>query len=296
MKQVLLVVVLSLLVVFSFGCSGNNANTAANTETVAAESPFANITDPAAALAEGDRLFDENRTETAIQAYQQAIHLNPDLAEAHFKLGIAYALLEMQYEQTGTVDPGNPDARNKPRSQKSFEKAVEAYKKLLKTNPDDDVAHYNLARTYNKLNKDEEAEKEFRQAVKLKPDDSEYQTELGAILIKLAQYREAIAPLKKAIELDAGNERAASLLEDAEAGRQRIDYVGKDSNANRASSGSNSNSNSSANSVSNTAANTSTNSAVKPPPANTAKPPKPEVKETKPEPKPVKSEKRGKKG
>ena len=200
----------------------------------------------------------------------------------------------MQYEQTGTVDPANPDARSKPRSQKAFEKAVEAYKKLLKANPDDDNAHYNLARTYNKLNKDEEAEKEFRQAVKLKPDDSEYQTELGSILIKLAQYREAIAPLKKAIVLDAGNERAASLLEDAEAGRQRIDYVGKDSNANRASSGSNSNSSASSNA--NSAANTSTNTAVKPPPANTSKPSKPEVKETKPEPKSDKTEKRGKKG
>ncbi|MBP7416681.1 MAG: tetratricopeptide repeat protein, partial [Pyrinomonadaceae bacterium] len=217
---------------------------------------------------------------------------NPDLAEGHFKLGIAYALLEMQYEQTGTVDPGNPDARSKPRSQKSFEKAVEAYKKWIAANPNDDTAHYNLARTYNKLNKDEEAEKEFRQAVKLKPEDSEYQTELGSILIKLAQYREAIVPLKKAIELDAGNERAASLLEDAEAGRQRIDYVGKDSNANRASSGSNSNS--AANTNANSASNTSTNSAVKPPPANTAKPPKPEVKET--PPKADKNEKRGKKG
>ena len=294
MKQVFIVVVLSLLAGLSFSCSKNSANVEANTVTVEAESPFANITDPAAALKEGDRLFDENQTELAIQAYQQAIKLNPDLAEAHFKLGIAYALLEMQYEQTGTVDPANPDARSKPRSQKSFEKAAETYKKWIAANPNDDVAHYNLARTYNKLNKDEEAEKEFRQAVKLKPEDSEYQTELGSILIKLAQYREAIAPLKKAIELDAGNERAASLLEDAEAGRQRIDYVGKDSNANRASSGSNSNSAASANA--NSASNTSTNSAVKPPPANTAKPPKPEVKETKPEPKSDKSEKRGKKG
>ncbi|MBK8302886.1 MAG: tetratricopeptide repeat protein [Pyrinomonadaceae bacterium] len=292
MKQVFTIVVLSVLVGFGFGCSGNSSNVAANSETVAAESPFANITDPTAALAEGDRLFDENQTELAIQAYQQAIKLNPDLAEGHFKLGIAYALLEMQYEQTGTVDPGNPDARSKPRSQKSFEKAVEAYKKWIAANPNDDTAHYNLARTYNKLNKDEEAEKEFRQAVKLKPEDSEYQTELGSILIKLAQYREAIVPLKKAIELDAGNERAASLLEDAEAGRQRIDYVGKDSNANRASSGSNSNS--AANTNANSASNTSTNSAVKPPPANTAKPPKPEVKET--PPKADKNEKRGKKG
>ncbi len=286
MKQVFTIVALSLLLALTFGCSGNAANIEANNVTVEAESPFANITDPAAALAEGDRLFDENQTEKAIQAYQQAIKLNPDLAEAHFKLGIAYALLEMQYEQTGTVDPANPDARSKPRSQKSFEKAVEAYKKWIAATPNDDVAHYNLARTYNKLNKDEEAEKEFRQAVKLKPEDSEYQTELGNILIKLAQYREAIAPLKKAVELDAGNERAASLLEDAEAGRQRIDYVGKNTNANRPSS------NSSANSNANSASNTSTNSLLKQPPTNTAKPPRPE--ET--PPRGGKNEKRGKKG
>ncbi len=269
MKQVFTIVVLSLFLSLSFGCSENTANIEANNVTVEAESPFVNITDPATALAEGDRLFDENQTEMAIQAYQQAIKLNPDLADGHFKLGIAYALLEMQMEQEGKV-ADTVDSKGKTRSQKAFEKAVDAYKKWIAANPNDDVAHYNLARTYNKLNKDEEAEKEFRQAVKLKPDDSEYQTELGSILIKLAQYREAIAPLKKAVELDAGNERAASLLEDAEAGRQRIDYVGKNTNANRPSS------NSSANANANSASNTSTNSSLKPPPANTVKPPKPE--------------------
>lgn len=273
----------------SFACSANSSNIEANNANAAAESPFANITDPAAALAEGDRLFDDNQTDMAIQAYQQAIKLNPDMAEAHFKLGIAYALVEMQMEQEGKV-ANTIDSKGKTRSQRSFEKAVEAYKKWLNANPDDDNAHYNLARTYNKLNKDEEAEKEFRQAVKLKPDDSEYQTELGLILIKLAQYREAIPPLKKAVELDPGNERAASLLEDAEAGRQRIDYVSKDNNSNRSGS----NSNSAANANANSASNTSTNSALKPPPANSAKPTKPEAKET--PPKADKNEKRGKKG
>ena len=89
MKQVFTIVVLSVFLTLSFSCSKNSANIEANTVTVEAESPFANITDPAAALAEGDRLFDENQTERAIQAYQQAIKLNPDLAEGHFKLGIA---------------------------------------------------------------------------------------------------------------------------------------------------------------------------------------------------------------
>ena len=264
MKQVFTIVLISILIAAGFGCSPKNANTAATDAKAVEESPFANITDPNAALAEGDRLFDENQTEMAIRAYQQAVKLNPDLAEAHFKLGIAYALLEMQNEQSGEITaPENKDARAKTRSEKSFERAVEAYKKLLAANPDDAAGHFNLARTYNKLGKLEEAEKEFRQAAKLKPDDTEYQTELGGILIKLAQYREAIGPLKKAVELDPTNDRAAALLEDAEAGRQRLDYIGPPKNSNQSSA------NSAANSNANTSANSNTNSAGKPPTANT---------------------------
>lgn len=279
MRQVFTIVVLTVFMAAGIGCSRKsaaNTDEAANANTVT-ESPFASITDANAALAEGNRLLDENQTESAIEAFKQAVKLNPYLPEPHFKLGIAYALLEMQYEQSGTVDPDNPDAKVKSRSQKAFEKAVETYKKWLAANPNDDMGHFNLARTYNKLDKVEEAEKEFRQAVKIKPDDADYQTELGAILIKLAQYREAIVPLKKAIELDATNERAASLLEDAEAGRQRLDYVAPKKDAN--STGSNANANSNANTS--LSSNSNSNSAPKPP-GNTPKPkatPKPQKDE-----------------
>ena len=269
MRQVFTIVVLAVFVVAWAGCTRKSANTDdANNVNTLTESPFANITDANAALAEGNRLLDENQTELAIQAYKQAVKLNPDLAEAHFQLGIAYALLEMQYAQSGTVDPDNPDARVKTRSQKAFEKAVETYKKWLAANGNDDAAHFNLARTYYKLNKLEEAEKEFRQAVKIKPDDPDYQTELGAILIKMAQYREAIVPLKKAVDLDPANERAASLLEDAEAGRQRLDYVPPNKDVNKSNSNMSANSNTNAN----TGSHSNSNSAPKTPPANIVKP------------------------
>ena len=48
---------------------------------------------------------------------------------------------------------------------------------------------------------------------------------MGAILVKLAEYAEAIGPLKKATDLDPENTRAIELLEDAEAGKRRIDYA-----------------------------------------------------------------------
>lgn len=261
--------ILSLVIIVAagIGCSRNAANSAETANSNGAASPT-QFADANSALAEGTRLFDENQTEAAIAVFKQAIEMDPDLAEAHFKLGVAYALLEMQMQQTGEAMPPEVDENGKkitkPKSERAFEKAVEAYQKWLKANPDDDNAHFYLGRTYSKLLKDEEAEKEFRQAVKLKPDDTEYQTELGAVLIKLAQYREAIGPLKKAIELDETNDRAIALLEDAEAGRQRVDYVSKNTNVNA-----NANANSNASSNSNTASgpNSSTNTAS--PQANT---------------------------
>lgn len=260
MKRILVIFAV-LAASASFGCWKRSANTAETNANKAVEIPA--FDDAAVALAEGTRLFDENQTEMAIAVFQRAIELDPDLAEAHFKLGVAYALLEMQMQQTGmpvpveTAEDGKRSA--KTRSEKAFERAVEAYEKWLRSNPDDDVAHFYLGRTYSKLLRDEEAEKEFKDAVRLKPDDTEYQTELGAVLIKLANYREAVGPLKKAIELDPTNDRAISLLEDAQAGRQRVDYVQK-SNSNSANANNAANSNANANSASNS------NSA---PPANT---------------------------
>lgn len=232
---------------FTWSCSGDAP---VNVDPNVSPEPtphFDHITDPKAALAEGDRLFDSNETEFAIEAYRQAVKLDPDLAEAHFKLGVAYALIESEMEQSG-VQSDEPDNSNdkkgsspKPRSQRSFENAVVAYKKWLDGNPKDGAAYYNLGRAYNKLNKDEEAEDAFRQAVKINPDDTEYQMELGAILIKLANYREAIAPLQKAIELDPENSRAIDLLDDAEAGRKRVDFNQPPANDSKGSSNTNAN-------------------------------------------------------
>ncbi|MEO7659319.1 MAG: tetratricopeptide repeat protein [Pyrinomonadaceae bacterium] len=271
------------------GCGGLQ-DTANSVEPIdgnaaAAESQFAYITDANLALAEGNRLLDENQTETAIEALRQAVKLNPDLAEAHFKLGIAYSLLDMQMEQAGVVteepasNTNSKESRKKTNAEKAFGKAVDAYKKWIENNPKDDAAYFNLGRTYAKLAKDEEAEKAFKEAVKLKPEDADYQIELGSILIKLAQYREAITALKNAIELDETNARAQDLLDDAEAGRQRVDYS-PPKNTNQAA---NKNSNSESEDNSNSSSNSKSNTAAKAPESNT----KPKVDNTKKPPIPA---------
>ncbi|MDQ3798296.1 MAG: tetratricopeptide repeat protein [Acidobacteriota bacterium] len=263
MKVFLTIVFLSALAVFQAGCSGvsSNSNADLTTNTNAAtpaveNSPAAEaavtenkqpevvptFTDAGEALASGNKYLDENKTENAIEALKQAVKLNPDLADAHFQLGIAYSLKEKEdellqrdtEEATATPTPAPKRAKKGSstketatiltNSDKAFENAAKAYEKIIKKEPKNDAAFFNLGRAYNKINLDREAEKALRQAVKLKPEDGEYQTELGKILIKLANYDEAVIVLKKAVELDETNTQAIDSLEKAEAGKKRTNF------------------------------------------------------------------------
>lgn len=262
---------LFLFLLLAFTCAGcwRSGSADADNNTNATEE-LSSYADANQALADGTKYLDEGEIDKAIDALDQAVKVNPDLAEGWFKLGIAYGLAEKRDETIATEGiPSDETKKSKPNSEKAFEKAVTAYKKVVDANPEDDVAFYNLGRAYNKLNKDEDAARAFRQAVRIKPDDAEYQTELGAILIKLAQYQEAIPPLKKALELDPENIRAQELLEDAEAGRKRVTYTSTPKDE------ANKNTNSSTNSNTGTSP---TNTGTKPPsgqPTPTASPPAP---------------------
>ncbi len=246
MRCFVFVFTICLIVSAQIGCSGNavsnNADSASAVQNVGNNSaaPVPEFTNDAEALAAGSKYLDDGETEKAIEALTQAVKLNPDLAEAHFKLGIAYALIEARDDTTAaeTPTPNTKSKRSKEiktNSEKSFEKAVAAYKKVLAGNDDDDAAYFNLGLAYNKLNEDEDAAKSLKEAVTLKPDNTEYQTELGSIYIKLAKYPEAVAALKKAVELDASNAKAEELLEKAVAGRKRVSYTSEKKDDKKAS-------------------------------------------------------------
>lgn len=254
MKKFFLIILFSVFAMSGCGLFGGEAaNSNANANTAPADDPndVPKFESAEEAIVKGDEYLDASLYRKAINAYTQAVDLNPELGEAHFKLGVAYALEEDLEDLPPGVE-GNSD--------KAFKNAVTVYKKYLKESPDDAQAWFNLGRAHGKLFEDKEAADALKKAVDLDEENGLYRTEYGAALNKLARYGEAIKQLEKALEIDEDNLRAEDLLEKAEAGKKRVDYKQPEETPS---------------SSSNTNVNTNANAAAtpKPPSANTARTP-----------------------
>ncbi|HET9526188.1 MAG TPA: tetratricopeptide repeat protein [Pyrinomonadaceae bacterium] len=156
-------------------------------------------------LEKGKELYNNDEDEQAVQAFQEALKLDSDLAEAHFRLGLAYEALGKRDE-----------------AEAAYKKAVETYKKYLGEHEDDSEAHYNLGQTYAGLGQYSEAIREYRLATKLKEDDPDIYYDLGMAHTKLAQYDAAAAAFSKSLEIDPDYYRAQDGLDEAKEGIKRI--------------------------------------------------------------------------
>jgi Flp pilus assembly protein TadD len=162
-----------------------------------------------ALLEKGKELYRDDQDNEAVAAFEQAVKLDPELAEAHFRLALSY-------EAVGKSE----------NAESEYKKSVEAYKKHLDANPDDAEAHYNLGQSYANLANYSEAIREYRQATKLKEDDPDIYYDLGVAHTKLAQYDQAAAAFTKSLEIDPEYYRAQDALTEAREGIKRI-RVGK---------------------------------------------------------------------
>ncbi len=156
-------------------------------------------------LDQGKQLYHDDADEKAVEAFQQALKLDPDLAEAHFRLGLAFDAVGKEQE-----------------AEDAYKKAIEKYKKYLEANSKDAEARYNLGQAYAGLRLYTEAVREYRQAARLKDNDADIYYDLGTALTKLAQYDEAVAAFSKSLEIDPENYRAEDELEEAREGVKRI--------------------------------------------------------------------------
>ena len=139
-------------------------------------SSSANTTDPELAKREaqtlvdqGKELYKNEREKEAAEVLKRAIDQDPNNAEAHLRLAMAYAALE-----------------RKPEADESYKKAIELYKKRVQSDPKDADAYFNLGEAHSFLHQNEEAARDYRQATRLKPDDKEAFYQLGMAETRLA--------------------------------------------------------------------------------------------------------------
>jgi len=119
-----------------------------------------------------------NQDDDAVEAYRQALRLDPKFAEAWYNLGITYRKLNRQDE------------------------AIEAYRQTLRLDPEWIDAWYNLGMTYADLNRQDDAIEAYRQALRLNPNLADAWNNLGIAYGKIDRYEEAIDTLHQALRLD----------------------------------------------------------------------------------------------
>ena len=95
--------------------------------------------------------------EEKIEAYKQAIRINPDDAEAHYNLGVAYANSGM------------------------YKEGIDAFKQAIRIDPDSAMVHYFLGRSYVSLKDKDSALEQYKI---LKSLDSELANELFNLIYK----------------------------------------------------------------------------------------------------------------
>jgi tetratricopeptide (TPR) repeat protein len=149
----------------------------------------------------GLAFFDQQRNEEAIQAYEEALRLEPTALESWFNLGVAYFQIKRLdealrcYKQASLLDPQNAKVACNMGAvyyeTGELQKAEECFRLAVEVRPDYARAWDNLSAALSGQNKLKEAAEACRKAVDLKPEYPEAWFKLGTILFQSEQYADA---------------------------------------------------------------------------------------------------------
>ena len=114
----------------------------------------------------------KDQLDKAIPEFQNAIRLQPDLADAHYTLGVLFW------------------------QQGEFDKATEELEKAIQNQPNYAEAHYTLGTIFKQQGKLPEAEAALREAIRLQPDFAGAHTTLAAVLRQLGDAQGAAEEAK----------------------------------------------------------------------------------------------------
>jgi tetratricopeptide (TPR) repeat protein len=147
----------------------------------------------------------------AIEAYQQAIRINPEYAEAWGNLGVAYgsagehAKAVDAYRQALHINPEDPIAWNNLGFSYGragqIAKAIEAFQQGLRMNPEDAVAWSNLGAMYGRSGQNAKAIEAYQQSLRITPEDSNTWYNLGNDYVEIGQSAKAIEAYQQSLRI-----------------------------------------------------------------------------------------------
>lgn len=170
------------------------------------------------ALNEGNTLYEEQKYEDAIAAYQAIVEANPDAYVIYKNIGNCYFQLQ-KYEEAEECynkilekDPQDADALlligNTYANRGREDTAMEWYEKIEFEKITDQTVLFNLGSNFYKQSKFDQALKYYRRAVEIQPDFLDAVYYLGLTYLAMNNNPEAVASFEKYLELDCSSERA----------------------------------------------------------------------------------------
>ena len=126
-------------------------------------------------------LSKQNKYESAVKKYDEAIRIKPDFTNAYFNRGIAKA------------------HANKP------EEAIADFDEAIRLRPDDGEAYNNRGIAKSEANRFEEAIADFDEAIRLKYDYADAYNSRGLAKMHTDKLEEAIADFDEVIRIDSDN-------------------------------------------------------------------------------------------
>lgn len=161
----------------------------------------------------GNAYIDVNNIESAQQALERAVQINPLLAESRLNLGNVYLRKERledaiyEYQEALKINPRNSKAHNNLGNAYSrrgwLDYAIGEYEAAIGQEPDFVDAYKNISLAYVKKKIFDEARYYLDKAIELSPKDFSCYNQMGDIYFQLEHYEEAITEYKKALRLNS---------------------------------------------------------------------------------------------
>ena len=163
-------------------------------------------------IGQGQRAFDEENYQDAIEPLNIHLLLFPEDVSATYLLGQSYEASGDAdsaitfYERTLTLDPQRPDVLFKMvhiyRGREAYQQAVDTLKRLIAIAPETTEAHYLLALSYLSLKQPNDALPAFLETIRLNPDDVAAHYHAAILLEQNGEIDNAILHYEKTITLD----------------------------------------------------------------------------------------------